>query len=179
MVVELGVVCAAGPVAEADRHDAFHVFFDHAVGARTGAEDLGLGVGQHRFYGPAVAAVDDRLGRLVGERPGHRHGLGRAAGEVEAGHRHPAPGRPGHPSEGLAADRVGTGHEHPLQVLLRWPGCRGPPPPAVEVSQAGPDEHPRRGTRGGVVARPRCWCPLPPRPRPPPSAAGSGSPRPG
>ena len=152
VVVELGVVCAAGPVAEADRDHAGHVFFDHAVGARTGAEHLGLGVRQHHFHGPAVAGVDDRLPRRVGQGPGHRHGLGRAAGEVEAGHRHPAPRRPGHPSDRLAADRVGTGREHALQVLLADLGAGDYAAPAVEVGQAGAHEHPRRGTGGGVVA---------------------------
>ncbi len=152
VVVELGVVCAAGPVAEADRHNSSHVFLEHPVRARPGAEDLALGVGQHHFYGPAVTAIDDRLGPLVGQRPGHRDGLGRGAGEVEAGHRHPAPGRPGRTPEGLAAHRVGTGHEHPRQVLFRDHSAGRHPPPGVEVSEAGPREHPRRGAGGGVVA---------------------------
>ena len=129
VVVELGVVGAAGPVAEADGHYAVDVFLDHPVGARPGAEDLGLGVGQYHLYGPAVAAVDDSLGRLVGQCPGHRHGLGRAEGEVEAGHRRPAPGRPGRSPDGLAADRVGTGHEHALQVLFADLGAGATPRP--------------------------------------------------
>ncbi len=94
-----------------------------------------------------------RLGRLVGQRPGHRDGLGRAAGEVEAGHRRPTPGRPGRSPQGLAADRVGTGHEHPLQVLFGGLSAGRHPAPAVEVSQAATHEHAGRGTGGGVVTR--------------------------
>jgi hypothetical protein len=56
------------------------------------------------------------------------------------------------PPPGIAAHGVGTGHEHPLQMLCGDLGPRRHPPAAAEVSQAGPHEHPRRGSGRGVVA---------------------------
>ena len=64
----------------------------------------------------------------------------------------PPRGASGHAANGLAADRVGTGGEHVLQVLFGDLGAGADAPPAVEVGQAGAHEHPRRGAGGGVVA---------------------------
>ena len=86
MVVELGVTGPRVPVGERGGHHTLDVLLDHATLARARTEHLAFGVGQHDVDGPAVAVVDERLGLLVGQRPGHRHRLGWREREVEPGH---------------------------------------------------------------------------------------------
>ena len=162
--VQLRVTGPRVPMLEHRRHDPTDVLRDHPAGPHPGGEDLPLGVPDDLLDGPLVGGPDPFPGRLVGQRPRHRHRLRRREGQVETGHRLRCRSDPTKPvdelgprrrrgaSERLSGHRVLQHPQHPPQLLLGDHRTRLDTGAVAESGQAGAEEPSRRRPVRGVVA---------------------------